>query len=227
MTGRQFTGLFGADRTVEVVGVVADVLPAELDAEPEPQVYALQGSAMAMGNATLVVKTEADPVTMAPLLQQVVRQVAPGASLDSVGSLGSKIAASVSGTRFTALVLWAFAAIALTLAATGLYGVLSCMVAQRRREMAVRAALGATRGQLIAMVLREGLGVTTLGLALGLAAAALATRAVNSVLFGIAPLDPVAFSTAPVLLAAVASAACLFPAWRAAAIEPVAALGAE
>jgi putative ABC transport system permease protein len=226
-TGRRFSGLFAGDSVVEVVGVVADVLPASLDAEPQAQIYTLHGRAMKMGNATLVVRTDADPSTMAPLLRQLVRQLEPGASLDQVGSLGSRISASVSEPRFTALVLAAFSGLALALAATGLYGVLSYTVAQRRREIGLRAALGATRAELMAMVLREGLGVTAVGLALGMAVAALAMRATAKVLFGVAPLDAVAFSVAPLLLVVVAFAACLLPAWRAATIDPVAALSAE
>ena len=114
-----------------------------------------------------------------------------------------------------------------SLAATGLSGVLSYTVAQRRREIGLRAALGATRRDLMAMVLREGLGVTAVGVALGVAVAALATRATASVLFGVSPLDTVTFFTAPLLLVVVAFAACLFPAWRAATIDPAAALSAE
>jgi ABC-type antimicrobial peptide transport system permease subunit len=180
-----------------------------------------------MGNATLVVRTDADPATMAPLLRQLVRQVEPGASLDQVGSLNSRISASVSEPRFTALVLAAFSGLALTLAATGLYGVLSYTVVQRRREIGLRTALGATRGELMAMVLREGLGTTMVGLVLGIGVAALVMRATADLLFGVAPLDVVAFSVAPLLLVVVAFAACLLPAWRAATIDPVAALSAE
>lgn len=227
-TGRRFTGLFGEDDAItEVIGVVADVLPQSLDAQPLPQIYTMHGTAMTMANATFVVKTDADPSTMAPLLRGIVQQLAPGASLNQVGPLGSKISASVSEPRFTALVLAAFAVLALTLATTGLYGVLSYNVAQRRREIGVRAALGATRGDLMNMVLREGLAVTMVGLALGVALAAFATRAMAGVLFGVAPLDAIAFSIAPLLLVVVAFAACLLPAWRAAAIDPAEALRAE
>jgi putative ABC transport system permease protein len=101
------------------------------------------------------------------------------------------------------------------------------MVVQRRRELALRAALGATHGELMAVVLREGLGVTAVGLAVGVGVAAFATRATANVLFGVAPLDIVAFSTAPLLLIAVAFAACLLPAWRAATTDPATALNAE
>lgn len=228
VTGRRFAGLFGeSDRVVEVVGVVADVLPADFDAEPEAQIYTLHEGESTMGNATLVVKTAGDPMTLAPLLRQFAQQLDPGASLDQVGALDARVSASVSQPRFTALVLTAFSGLALTLAATGLYGVLSYTVAQRRREIGLRAALGSTRGQTMALVVREGLAVTAVGLALGLAVAALAVRAMTHVLFGVAPRDPVAFLVAPLVLLLVATAACLVPARRAAAIDPAEALSAE
>jgi ABC-type antimicrobial peptide transport system permease subunit len=164
---------------------------------------------------------------MAPLLRGIVQQVAPDAALDRMGPLAARVSESVGEPRFAALVLAAFAALALALATTGLYGVLSYNIAQRRREIGVRAALGATRGDLMRMVLREGLTVTTLGLAAGLAIAALATRAMASLLFGVTALDSVAFSVGPLLLLVVATAACLIPARRAAALNPVTALKAD
>jgi predicted permease len=221
VVGRKFTGLFGGDdRVVEIVGVVADVLPADLDASPQPQIYTLR-------DATLIVKISGDSSSTARLLRQIVRDIDPGAVLDHAGPLGSKISASVSEPRFTTLVLAIFAALALILAATGLYGVLSYTVAQRRREIGLRVALGATRGNLVAMVLREGLGVTAVGLVLGVTVAALTMRAMANVLFGVAPLDIMTFTTAPLLLVVVAVAACLVPAWRAATIDPRSVLNAE
>src|SRR5690606_11643656 len=105
VTGRQFTGLFGYDGVVQVVGVVADVLPAGLDAESQPQVYTPQRGAGTMANATLVVKVDGDAAALAPLLRQLVYQADPGASLDHVGALDSRVWGSVSETRFTTLVL--------------------------------------------------------------------------------------------------------------------------
>jgi putative ABC transport system permease protein len=105
--------------------------------------------------------------------------------------------------------------------------VLSYTVAQRRREIGVRAALGATRRDLIGMVLREGLVVAGTGLLVGLGAAAIATRAMTAVLFGVTPLDPLAFIASAILLSIVAGAACVIPARRAAAIDPTTALRAE
>jgi ABC-type antimicrobial peptide transport system permease subunit len=124
-------------------------------------------------------------------------------------------------------VLVTFAIVALALASVGLYGVLSYAVSQRRRELGVRAALGATRSDLVMLVVREGSVVTAAGLALGLAAAAALTRAMQSLLFGVTALDPWSFAAAPALLMPIALAACLLPAHRAAGIDPAEALRTE
>ena len=156
-----------------------------------------------------------------------VRQLAPGATVERMGPLASKLSASVAAPRFTAAVLTAFAILALALAATGLSGALSYDIAQRRREIGVRTALGATRGHVVRMILREGLTATGAGIAAGVLLAVLLTRAMTSALFGVTPLDLVAFSAAPVLLFAVACVACLVPARRAVADDPVEALRAD
>jgi putative ABC transport system permease protein len=126
--------------------------------------------------------------------------------------------------RFAAAVLGGFALVALALAATGLYGVLSYQVLQRRREMGVRAALGASRGRLVALVVREGLAVTAAGLVLGMVAALLLTRLMSGLLFGVQPLDLPSFLIAPLVLFIVALLACLVPARRAALVDPAEAL---
>jgi len=113
------------------------------------------------------------------------------------------------------------------LASIGLYGVLSYGVSQRRRELGVRAALGASPGALVSMIVREGLAVAAIGLAAGLAGAAALTRFMQAALFGIAPLDVASFAAAPVLLFVVAAAACARPARRAASIDPAEALRTE
>jgi putative ABC transport system permease protein len=121
-------------------------------------------------------------------------------------------------------VVVAFASLALALASLGLYSVLSYGVSQRRREIGVRAALGADRRAIVGLVLREGVGVTAIGLAIGLAGAAALTRLMQAALFGVAPLDPASFALAPALLGIVALSAALVPAWRAARIDPAQAL---
>jgi ABC-type antimicrobial peptide transport system permease subunit len=124
-------------------------------------------------------------------------------------------------------VLIAFAIAALVLASVGLYGVLSYAVSQRRRELGVRAALGAATPDLVALVVREGMATTAIGLATGLIAAAALTRFMRGALFGVAPLDLASFAAAPAILAIVAVLACLVPARRAALIDPAAALRCE
>jgi putative ABC transport system permease protein len=229
--GRRFTGLFprwlGADTVVEVVGVVDDMLPADLDGTRQAQIFVAQGAKAEIGHLTLVVRTDGDPAALASVVEKQVRQLAPGASVERMGPLAGKLSASVAAPRFTTTVLASFAILALALAATGLAGALSYDIAQRRREIGVRTALGATRRHVVRMILREGLTATGVGLAAGLLLAALLTRAMAGALFGVTPLDLVAFSAAPVILFAVACVACLVPARRAVADNPVAALGAE
>ena len=145
----------------------------------------------------------------------------------SVATLESRVSASVGQPRFAASLLAALAILALALAAIGLYGVLSYNVSQRRRELGVRAALGASRGDILGLVLRQGLAVTGLGLLLGVALAATLTRMLEGLLFGVTPFDAVSFSAAPAFLFAVAVAACFLPAWRAAAVDPAEALRCE
>jgi putative ABC transport system permease protein len=233
VTGRTYPGMFerwlGKHTSVTIVGVVDDVLPADLNERPQPQIFVAEGGGANIGHVTLVLRTDAagDPAALMPLVKALVQQMEPAATIERMSPLATKVSASVDEPRFATLVLAAFASLALALAATGLYGVLSFNIAQRRRELAVRAALGATRGDLVMMVMREGLTMTLFGLAAGMALAAAVTRTMASTLFGITPLDPAAFSIAPILLVAVACIACLIPARRALSIDPGEALKAE
>jgi putative ABC transport system permease protein len=231
VVGRRFTGMFPGilgrtDAVVEIVGIVRDVLPDALDGRPQPQIYLSTSSGLSP-LPTLAIKTTGDPVAVAAALREIVREVEPAAALDRVSPLADKVSDSLAQPRFAALVLASFALLALTLATTGLYAVLAYTVARRRREIGLRAALGATRGDLVWLVLREGLGVTAIGLASGVLLASLLTGAMRGLLFGVTPLDGVAFSAAPLLLLIVATAACLIPARRAAALDPAGVLKAE
>jgi predicted permease len=229
VVGRQLPALPGQpDVVTEVVGVVGNVLKDGLDRRPQPEIYRVpRGEAAIQGEVNLVVRTDGDPAAFVPALRSAVAEIEGEAVLDPVGTLSSQVENSVGEPRFAALVLVAFAGLALLLAATGLYGVLSHSVEQRRREMGVRLAVGAPRSSIVGLVLRQGLAVTMLGLLIGLAGAVAATRLMAGVLFGIQPLDAVSFALAPVLLLAVAVAACLVPARRAATTDPVIALRAE
>jgi ABC-type antimicrobial peptide transport system permease subunit len=135
--------------------------------------------------------------------------------------------ASVAQPRFLTLLLFVFAAVALALAAIGTYGVMAYSVAERRQEIGIRMALGAQGGSVLGMVLAQGIIVAGAGLAVGLIGALWLTRLLTSLLFDISPTDPVTFLGAPLLLAVVALAACLIPAWRATRLDPVQVLRQE
>jgi predicted permease len=232
VVGRRFTGLLAkGNLTTEIVGVVGDVLKDGLDTKPQPEIYlALNKVEQEHGitrEINLVVRTSGDLNAFASSLRSMVREIEPTAALGHVGPLSSQVADSVSEPRFSTAVLGAFALLALGIAVTGLYGVLSYNVTQRRKEIGIRAALGATRSDLVRLVVRQGLTVTLVGLGAGLLVAALAARRIQPLLFGIAPFDLPSFVAMPLILLIVASLACIIPARRAAATDPAMTLRAE
>jgi predicted permease len=213
--------------TAEIVGVVGNVLKDGNDTEPLPERYILtRDLATFRSRFEIVVRTAGDPAAFAPFLREILHNVAPTAAVETA-TLSSRVAESVERPRLAVIVLAAFAAFALALAAVGLYGVQSYVVSQRRRELGMRAALGAERRDLVGLVLREGMARTVVGIALGLGGAAGLTRLMQGALFGVGPLDGVSFVVAPVVLLVVAAAACLLPAHRAASIDPAEALRCE
>jgi putative ABC transport system permease protein len=147
--------------------------------------------------------------------------------IDRVAAMDTLLAATEVQRRFVLILFEAFGIVALVLAAIGIYGILSGSVTERTREIGVRAALGATRGDIFALVLRQGMTMTSIGLAIGLCAALAAGRALDAMLFGISWLDHLTYLGATLLLFAVSGIACLIPARRAASIEPMQALRNE
>ncbi len=229
VVGRQWPELWQSapGQVTEIVGVVASVRRQGLDTAPEPEIYLLPyGSFKLTRQMALLVRTQADPEQTAATVRALLRRREPGATFD-VQSLPERLSTSVAQPRFASLTIAAFAVLALALAAIGLYGVLSYNVAQRRRELGIRAALGAGRSTLVRLVLRKGLAVTAAGLALGLVAAALASRLLQSFLYGLSPLDPATFIAAPLFLLAVSTLACLVPARKAATVDPTEVLRGE
>jgi putative ABC transport system permease protein len=229
--GRQFGDMFPDDKgtRTEIVGVVGDVLKDGNDRDHQPEIYFAHGSPTRHieFDAKILVRAADDPAALAPLIRDVVRETDRAAVVDQVTPLAVLVARSVDQPRFSMLILATFAALALVLASVGLYGVVSYSVAQRRRELGIRAAIGARSVDLVTLVLQEGLRATAVGIGIGLLISIGVTRFMGAILFGVTPLDGVAFASAPLLLIAVATLACAIPALRAASTDPALALRAE
>jgi putative ABC transport system permease protein len=226
VVGLRLPGLITGDGAgaapAEIVGVVANVLKDGNDKQPQPELYVVHsapGQRIA-GRVNLVARTIGDPSPLAPAVRALVRDVDRDVVIDRIEPLATSVAASLDGPRFAAGVMGAFAAVAMLLAGIGLFGALSYSVAQRDRELGVRAALGAQRGDLVSLVLGDGLVVVVPGILLGMLGAVAFARLMQELLFGVTPLDSVAFVAAPLALLATALLACLFPALRAAAADP-------
>ena len=220
--------MWGEPAEAEIVGVVDDVLKDGNDRQPQPEMYVPMAERDRLGTDVLVVVRTAQPSEVLPgLVTDHVRDLSSYAAAE-IMPLADRLSLSVARPRFAAVALGAFAVVSLLLATAGLYGAVSFAVARRRYELGVRSALGASRGTLIRLVVRDGLRATGAGLVLGVAAAALvATPLLGGILFGVAPLDPVTFAAAPALLAVTALAACLLPGLRATAGEPARVLRCE
>ena len=216
----------------EVIGVVADVrygglAITESPAEAYMPLHQLEHAAMLGGvfsTVVVAVRTSGDPVAAVPFLREAVAAASPNASIDDVMTMDARLSAAVAQPRFYAVFVGFFAALALFLAAFGIYTVLTYTVSQRRREIGVRMALGARRGDVVALVVRQGAGLVAAGTLLGLLASTVSVRLLESFLFGVATDDPLVFVAAPLVLALVALVACWLPAYRAARIDPMNAL---
>ena len=177
--------------------------------------------------SAIAVRTAGDPLAVIPFLREAVTASSPGASIDEVMTMDARLSAAVAQPRFYAVFVGFFAALALFLAAFGIYALLSYTVSQRRREIGVRMALGAQRGDILALVVRQGAGLVAAGIVLGVLASAASARLLESFLFGVAVGDRLTFVAAPLVLAGVALVACWLPGRRAARLEPMDALRVE
>jgi putative ABC transport system permease protein len=211
-----------------IVGVVGDVKQMSLALSDSDSVYIPASQWRFADNAmSLVVRARGDAAALAPAVRQAVWSVDKDQPVVRVATMGDLLAASAAERRFALILFEAFALAALVLAAAGIYGVLAGSVAERTREIGVRAALGATRGNILSLVVRQGMTLTGLGVAIGLAGAAGASQAIVAMLFGVSRLDPVTYLGVIVLLAVVSVVACGVPAWRAARLDPATTLRAE
>jgi len=209
-----------------IVGVAAGIRDVTLATSAQPSMYVAQ--AQRPGRLiNLMVRTEGDPTSVVGALRAALRTVDPNVPAFSVQTMEENIGVTLFPQKFTGSLLAGFAAVALLLAAVGIYGVTSLDVTSRYRELAIRIALGAQRGEVFGMVLRQGTALAVAGLALGVAGAFAGARLLADLLFEVGTADPLTFVAVPVLLLTVALVACLLPARRATRVDPITALRQE
>ena len=228
---------------MQVVGVVGDIRNESPARESKPEVFVDyrqmiarfardnepvgRTNEAAIGLQSFVIRTAGDPRAFVPQVRELVARVDPAIGVDSIEPADRLLAASVARQRFYATLLMVFAAVAALLAAIGIYGVLAYSVVTRTQEIGVRMALGAQRSQVLGLILRKAAVLTVIGVALGVIGAAATARYLQSMLFGIEPLDPLTFAAVALGFTAVAAAASYLPARHATRVEPVVALRSE
>jgi len=211
-----------------VVGVVGDVKQASLALSESDAFYTATSQFSWVDRAqSLVVRTRGAAAALTPVVKNAIWSVDQDQPIVRVATMDSLLATSEAERRFVLILFEAFGLAALVLAATGIYGVLSGGVTERMREIGVRVALGANRGDILTLVIRQGMALTGLGIVIGLAGAMAASQALITLLFGVSRLDPVTYFGVIVLLAVVSVIACGIPAWRAARLDPATTLRAE
>jgi putative ABC transport system permease protein len=211
-----------------IVGSVDDVRQYGLDQAPDPQIF-IDARQLPISNPNpyFAVRTSGNVPGLVATVRGAIKRLNPDAIVDNVASMDQLVSNSMSRPRLNAVLMGLFAAVAAMLAVVGVYGVIAYSVARRTREIGIRVALGAKRGEIVGMILGQGFALTLVGMALGLTGAALAARYLERLLFGLRPLDPLTFVVVSVLFIAVAAAASYIPAHRATKIDPMSALRAE
>ena len=214
------------DDWITVIGVVRDIRTHGLERSATPHVYEWYRQAH---NPTpdIVVRATGNPAAIASELRNVVRSEAPTAILSSVTTVQQQLSQQLAPRRFQTFLLGIFSLLALVLATIGIYGLIHYSVVQRTKEIGIRMALGAQRGDVLVAVIKQGLSLAGIGLAIGLIADWVATRSLSRLLYGVAPFDPVTLSTVSLLLIAAALLASLIPALRAVRVDPMQTLRSE
>ena len=213
-----------------VVGVVADVRQMGIDVPVKGEMYLPYGQVTPWdfyAPRDLALRTNGDPAILMGAVREAIRSVDPDQPVSNVATMEEVLGREASQRRLGMIMLTAFAVLAVLLASLGIYGVLAYFVAQHRNEIGVRLALGATPARILLLVLKKGMKLTLLGVAIGLAASFALTRLMTSLLFGVKAVDPLTFAAVPLLLAVVALLACWIPARRAAKVDPMVALRYE
>jgi hypothetical protein len=215
-----------AQPLIEIIGVVADVKHASLREPMQPEFYQPYPQAP-WSFMTLVVNTPMTAAATSAMLDRVLAGLDPALPAPAVRPMESLIATSMSVDRFGMIGLVSFAVVGLTLAIVGLYGVMSFLVSRRTGEIGLRVALGASPVAILRLVMRDGLTLTAIGLAIGLGGSLIAARAIRTWLFGVGPNDPVTLLAVVLLLSAIAAVACYVPARRAMNVDPMSALRSD
>jgi predicted permease len=214
---------FGADDNAwhTVIGVAKDVRQRGVERPAGTELYiSLDQHDVAPPSMNVAMRTTLPPAALSRTIERMVGDVAPGVPVVRLRDMDSVFAESIRRPALLAQLLGAFAGLALLLAAIGTYGVLSYMVTERRREIGIRVALGATRSHVLTEIMKQGLQVTTLGIIIGLAGALAVNRLMASLLFGVQPTDTMTFALVVATITAVAVVASWLPAWRASRLDP-------
>ena len=224
LVGRQIQAAFLSGR---IAGIVPDFKTSQLDAEPRPAIYAPYQRSPRISSVQGILRVGSRATPMVSAVRQRVSGIDPNVPLYQVETMESELAESVAPRRFNLLVLSSFAAVAVLLAFIGIYGVIAYLVAQRTREIGIRVALGATRIDVVRMVIRRGFAIVGVGVATGILAALGLSQVMSTLLYGVKPNDPLTLLAVAASLALVTLLACLGPAWRAARIDPMLAVRGE
>lgn len=223
----EFGNMDGDTRLLTVVGVVGDVRQENLESKLFPTIYVnYRQRPQSTSHFVVVMHSSVPPATLIPAARRIVRALAPDVP-PSFSTFTKVFSDSLKARRFNLLLVFVFAATAMLLAMAGIYGVMAYSVAQRTREFGVRIALGAEGGDVLGLVLRQGLLTAAAGVGVGILASVLLTRSIASMLFGVSATDPLTFAGVAALLTAVALAACYIPARRATKVDPMVALRHE
>jgi putative ABC transport system permease protein len=226
--GRQMRFGFPPDSNVsrEIVGIVGDIRDAALSRKPGPMMYVPFAQAPLYG-AEVVVRSSLSASSVAAGIRQAVRSIDKNLPVTDIEPLNDALGKSISQERFRTFLLGSFSAIALMLAAVGIFGVMSYSASQRTHEIGIRIALGAGRREVLRLILGQGMKLALFGLGIGVVAAFLLTRLMSSLLYGVSATDPVTFASVTIILLSVALTACYIPARRAMRVDPMVALRHE
>jgi len=216
-------------RQIRVVGVAANLKYSKLDADPGPEIFRAYPQNLGPGRVTMTIalRVAGDPLGIAPAARKLISNIDPTQPIYNIETLQKALSRSIAPRRFNLYLLGTFAAVSLLMAIVGIYGVIAYSVAQRTREIGIRMALGAQRGEVVGMAVRQGMKMAIAGIAVGILAALALTRLMASMLYDVKSNDPATFATVALVLSLTALVACFLPALKAARVDPLVALRHE